>query len=145
MIIRPSFTVLGGTAIGLVAGVLVYGTVSTASAATTSFKPAKAIVTAAPAPAARCAAGQKLEDGVCVIHVEQVVVVAAPSVAGAVAGIAGAPAGADPSSDPAESSDDATEVADDDVDEVDDAAKEALEDRGGDEAEDDDSSDAAQG
>ena len=52
MIIRPSFTVLGGTAIGLVAGAAVYGTISSASAATpTAVKPAKAVVAAAPAPA----------------------------------------------------------------------------------------------
>jgi hypothetical protein len=77
MIIRPSFTVLGGTAIGLVAGAAVYGTISSASAATpTAVKPAKAVVAAA--PAAHCAAGQKLEHGVCIIHVERTVVVAAP-------------------------------------------------------------------
>jgi len=140
MIIRPSFTVLGGTAIGLVAGVLVYGTVSTASAATTSFKPAKAIVTAPPAPAAHCAAGQKLEDGVCVIHVERTVVVAAPPASGAQARVSSATAGSGQGSGPAASSDDAREVEDDDVD---DAAQEALDDRGGDEADDDDSSDSA--
>jgi len=77
MIIRPSFTVLSGAAIGLVAGAAVYGAVS--SAATQTVKPVKAVVAVAPAPAAHCAKGQKLEDGVCVIHVVRDV--AAPAAA----------------------------------------------------------------
>lgn len=83
MIIRPSFTVLGGTAIGLIAGAAVYGTVSTGSASAStsgSVKPATSVV-AEPTAAAHCAAGQKLEDGVCVIHVKRTVVVAARSAA----------------------------------------------------------------
>jgi hypothetical protein len=75
MIIRPSFTVLSGAAIGLVAGAAVYGAVS--SSATPTLKPTKAVVAAAPAAVASCAKGQKLEDGVCVIHVVRTVVVPA--------------------------------------------------------------------
>jgi hypothetical protein len=72
MIIRPSFTVLSGAAIGLVAGAAVYGAVS--SSATQTLKPAKAIVAAVPAAPAKCAAGQKLEGGVCIVHVVRTVV-----------------------------------------------------------------------
>ena len=79
MIIRPSFTVLSGAAIGLVAGAAVYGAVS--SSATPTLKPTKAVVAAAPAAVASCAKGQKLEDGVCVIHIVRTVVVPAPAAA----------------------------------------------------------------
>ena len=79
MIIRPSFTVLSGAAIGLVAGAAVYGAVS--SSATPTLKPTKAVVAAAPAAVASCAQGQKLEDGVCVIHIVRTVVVPAPAAA----------------------------------------------------------------
>jgi hypothetical protein len=72
MIIRPSFTVLSGAAIGLVAGAAVYGAVS--SSATQTLKPAKAIVASVPAAPAKCAAGQKLEGGVCIVHVVRTVV-----------------------------------------------------------------------
>jgi hypothetical protein len=78
LIIRPSFTVLSGAAIGLVAGAAVYGAVSSAA---TPTKTAKAVVAAAPAAVAHCAHGQKLEDGVCVIHVVRTVLVPAPAVA----------------------------------------------------------------
>jgi len=128
MLIRPSFTVLGGTAIGLVAGVAVYGAVSTASAATApSVKPVKANVAAAPVAAARCAAGQKFEHGVCIIHVQRTVVVAAPSAAGSQARSSSAPAGAVQRSAPAPSSDDATKAGDTNAD---DAAEHATEDGG---------------
>jgi len=79
MIIRPSFTVLSGAAIGLVAGAAVYGAVS--SSATPTSQPTKPVVAAAPAPAAPCAKGQKLEDGVCIIHIVRTVVVPAPAAA----------------------------------------------------------------
>ena len=79
MIIRPSFTVLTGATIGLVAGAAVYGAVS--SSATPTLKPTKAVVAAAPAAVASCAKGQKLEDGVCVVHIERTVVVPAPAAA----------------------------------------------------------------
>ena len=126
MIIRPSFTVLSGAAIGLVAGAAVYGAVSTASAATsTSVKPAKASV-AAPAAAARCAAGQKLEDGVCIVHVEKTVVVAAPPAAAAESGALGAVVGADHSAGPSSSDDHGTEVGED-VEDATSAAEDATE------------------
>jgi len=79
MIIRPSFTVLSGAAIGLVAGAALYGAVS--SSATPTFRPTKAVVAAAPAAVASCAKGQKLEEGVCVIHVVRTLVVPAPAAA----------------------------------------------------------------
>lgn len=83
MIIRPKYTVLGGAAIGLIAASAVYGAVSTTTSATSTrsvslTKPAAASV-AAPATAARCAAGEKLEHGVCVVHVQRVVARPAPS------------------------------------------------------------------
>ena len=147
MIIRPSFTVLGGAAIGLVAGAAVYGAVSTASAATsTSVKPPKT-VSAAPTLAARCAAGQKLEDGVCIVNVVKTVVVPAPSVAGAevptatqVSGVASEPdsdGGLSATSDDAteageQDADDATEGAEDATDEAADGAEDATDDRGSD-------------
>ncbi|MEP7035356.1 MAG: hypothetical protein ABI662_06210 [Dermatophilaceae bacterium] len=73
MIIRPSFTVLSGAAVGLVGAAAVYGAVS--SSATPPA--AKSVVAVAPVPAAQCARGQKLEDGVCVIHVVRTVLVPA--------------------------------------------------------------------
>jgi hypothetical protein len=91
LIIRPSFTVLSGAAIGLVAGAAFYSAVS--SAATPTAKTAEAVVAAAPAAVAHCAHGQKLEDGVCVIHVVRTVVVPAPAAAQAPTS-AGAPGAA---------------------------------------------------
>ena len=79
MIIRPSFTVLSGAAIGLVAGAAVYGAVS--SSATPTSQPTTAVVAAAPASVAPCAKGQKLEDGVCIVHIVRTVVVPAPAAA----------------------------------------------------------------
>ena len=75
MIIRPSFTVLSGAAIGLVAGAAVYGAVS--SSAIPTSQPTKAVVAAASASVAPCAKGQKLEDGVCIVHIVRTVVVPA--------------------------------------------------------------------
>jgi len=70
--LRPRTTVISGAALGLIAGAAVYGAVSSASAsAPTSFKPALVGVATAPATAARCAAGQELEHGVCIVHVER--------------------------------------------------------------------------
>ena len=76
--IRTRTSVLSGAALGLLAGVAVYGTVSSTAVATMprALKAAKAPVAAAPARAANCAKGQKLEKGVCVIHVVRTVVVA---------------------------------------------------------------------
>jgi hypothetical protein len=63
--IRLRIAVLSGAAIGLIAGGAVYGAVSTASAATpTSFTKAATV------SATHCAAGQELEHGGCVIHLE---------------------------------------------------------------------------
>jgi hypothetical protein len=112
LIIRPSFTVLSGTAIGLVAGAAVFGAVS--SAATPTTKTAKAVVATAPAAVAHCASGQKLEDGVCVVHIVRTVVVPAPAAthvptSAAVPGAALAASG----SDATKAAEDATEAAED--------------------------------
>ncbi|MBE3075968.1 MAG: hypothetical protein IMZ75_13660, partial [Actinobacteria bacterium] len=70
--LSPRTTVLSGAAFGLIGAAAVYGAVSSASATTpTSFSPAKASVVSSPASAARCAAGQELEHGVCIVHVER--------------------------------------------------------------------------
>jgi len=76
--IRTRTSVLSGAALGLLTAVAVYSTVSSSAAATMprALKGAKAPVVAAPARAANCAKGQKLEKGVCVIHVVRTVVVA---------------------------------------------------------------------
>jgi hypothetical protein len=70
MIIRPNLTLLTGAALSLVAGAAIYGAVTTANAVTSISltSPVKASVATAPAGAARCAAGQELEDGICVLH-----------------------------------------------------------------------------
>jgi len=80
--LSPRTTVMGGATIGLIAGVAIYGAVSSSatSKAPTTVQPASLNVAVAPANAAQCAADQKLEDGVCVVHIERTVVIpAAPS------------------------------------------------------------------
>jgi len=119
LIIRPSFTVLSGAAIGLVAGAAVFGAVS--SAATPTAKTAKAVVAAAPAAPAHCAAGQKLEDGVCVIHIVRTVVVSAPAAAQALTN-AGAP-GATLDASKSATIDDATNAPDASTKAAEDATK----------------------
>jgi len=106
--LRPRTTVLSGATIGLIAGAAVYGMVSTSADATTptAYTAAKPPVVAAPASAARCAAGQKLEKGVCIVHVVRTVVVPA-------AGNASNPSSAsNPSGAPSASSSRETESAD---------------------------------
>jgi hypothetical protein len=74
----PRTTVISGAALGLVAGVAVYGAVSSSAdvSSQTAFKAkAKAPVATARASAADCAATSKLENGVCVVHVVRTVVV----------------------------------------------------------------------
>jgi hypothetical protein len=72
--LSPRTTVISGAALGLIAGATVYGAVSSSaqSPAPAAFK-AKAPV-AAKASLANCAAGAKLDKGVCVIHVVKTVV-----------------------------------------------------------------------
>jgi len=121
MIIRPSFTVLSGAAVGLVAGAAVYGAVSSSA----TLKPAKAVVFAVPAAVAHCAKGQKLEDGVCVIHVVRTVVVPA-SAAAQIPSSSRLPEAApdtSQSSGPSASRDDASEPSDDPAKAADDATK----------------------
>ena len=78
-------TVLGGVAIGLTAGAAVYSALSPSAMATspTAFMVPRAPVTVtrvtpAPANPAPCAAGSKLQKGVCVVKVVRTVVVPAP-------------------------------------------------------------------
>lgn len=74
--LRPGPSVLGGAALGLIAGAAVYTAVTTASGATStpvSFKAAQVRVALAPPPAAPCGAGQTLEKGSCIVHVTRVV------------------------------------------------------------------------
>jgi hypothetical protein len=71
--LSPRATVVSGAALGLIAGATVYGAVSSSAQA-----PAPAAFTAkapatAPARLANCAAGAKLEKGVCVVHVVRTV------------------------------------------------------------------------
>jgi hypothetical protein len=78
--IRPRTTVLSGAAIGLLAGAAVYGAVASSSAmalSPTPIKPALVSATIPRAPLAPCGKGQKLEHGVCIVHVEHTVVVPA--------------------------------------------------------------------
>jgi hypothetical protein len=81
--LSPRATVLTGAALGLCAGVTVYGAVSSAAESPTAFKAIAVAKAPAPAPVryANCAAGAKLENGFCVTHVVKTVL-AAP-VAGA--------------------------------------------------------------
>ena len=78
--IRPRTAVINGTALGLIAGVVVYGTISSSAVATTpsASKTAEAPVAAALARTANCAKGQQLEHGFCIIHIVRTVVVAHP-------------------------------------------------------------------
>jgi len=100
--IRPRTTVLGGATLGLIAGAAVYGVVSSGSVTASSpapFKPALVSATSAPAAApapAPCARKQKLERGVCIVHVQRTVVVAAPRSGTSVS--SGSNQGSDPSS-----------------------------------------------
>ena len=95
---------------GLVAGVAIYGAITSATEAMkpVAFAVAKAPVARAPmapAPAgfAKCAAGQKLEKGFCVIHIVRTVVIppAAASVAPARAPVNGAVANGAVANNPA--------------------------------------------
>lgn len=82
--LSPRLPVTVGAALGLVAGLAIYGgttslTVATKPVAFTVAKAARAPVAAAPARFANCAAGQKLEKGVCVIHIVRKVVIPPPA------------------------------------------------------------------
>ena len=86
--LRPRTTVLGGLAIGLIAGAAAYGATSppAVTPAPAAFRlpsvpAADGPARPRPARAAQCAAGQKLERGVCIIHVVRTVVVPAPAAA----------------------------------------------------------------
>ena len=130
-------TVFSGATIGLIAGVAIYGAVSSSASdkVTTAVQPATASVAVAPANAAPCAPGTKLEDGVCVVHVERTVVIPAapgsdsslsadPSTSGDAADSQSGQVGAETEaeSDAAEPADDAAEHA---AEPADDAAEQA--------------------
>src|SRR5665647_1693354 len=135
--LRVRTTVFGGAALGLIAGAAVFGAVSSSSAASPApFKPALVSVDTAPAlTAASCAAGQKLEHGVCIVHVEKVVVVPASASVQAEAPAAGSSQGissageraTEPSDDAAEAAHDAAEGAHDAAEAAHDAAEHAAE------------------
>ena len=87
--LNPRITVIAGASVGLIAGVTAYGA-SVSAPAPVAYKPARVSLTSAPvrpAPArpAPCTAGQKLENGVCIVHVRHIrhvvhtVVVPAPA------------------------------------------------------------------
>ena len=86
--LRPRTTVVGGLAIGLIAGAAAYGATSppAVTPAPAAFRlpsvpAADGPARPRPARAAQCAAGQKLERGVCIIHLVRTVVVPAPAAA----------------------------------------------------------------
>jgi hypothetical protein len=124
--LRVRTTVFGGAALGLIAGAALFGAVSSSSAtAPAPFKPALVSVDTVPAvPAANCAAGQELEHGVCIVHVEKTVVVPAPASAQAEAP---APGSSQPSDHATEPSDAAAEAGHDAAEPAHDAAEHAAE------------------
>jgi hypothetical protein len=73
--LTPRTTVIGGAALGLIAGATVYGAV--ASAATPMTPAAFKAPVAKTARLANCSANTKLENGVCVVHVLKTVTVPA--------------------------------------------------------------------
>lgn len=128
--LRVRTTVFGGAALGLIAGAALFGAVSSSSAtAPAPFKPALVSVDTVPAvPAANCAAGQELEHGVCIVHVEKTVVVPAPASAQAEAPAPGSSRGIAPAGDHAtEPSDAAAEAGHDAAEPAHDAAEHAAE------------------
>ncbi|HEX7536824.1 MAG TPA: hypothetical protein VF391_07440 [Dermatophilaceae bacterium] len=88
----PRATVIGGAALGLLAGAAVYGGVSSSASdqKPAAFVPPKAPVAAAPVSYARCAAGSKLEKNVCVVRVVKTVTAPAPAAPAATAAAAAA-------------------------------------------------------
>ena len=135
-------TVFGGAALGLVAGAAVFGAVSSSATSPAPSKPG--LVSVGTVPAASCAAGQELEHGVCVVHVEKVVVIPAPASVQGSAGGSSQDISSD-DDDATEISDDATETSDDATetsDDAEEAAHEALEHAS--EAGDDESHDSAE-
>lgn len=127
--LRVRTTVVGGAALGLIAGAAVFGAVSSSSAtAPAPFKPALVSVDTAPAlPAANCAAGQDLEHGVCIVHVEKVVVLPAPASVQAEAPAAGSSQGISSAGDHAAEPSDALEPSDGAAEGAHDAAEHAAE------------------
>ena len=137
--LSPRTTVLSGATIGLIAGAAIYGAVSSSATtkAPTASKPASATVAAAQISAAHCATGQKLEKGVCIVHVERTVVVPAPASASDLSGslpASGAgslePGEQDSEGAEQEGQNEAAEPADDAAEHAKDAADHAAENDG---------------
>jgi hypothetical protein len=78
--LAPRTTFLSGATIALVAGAAIYGAISSSASAPTSTSPkaASASTSVPRASAAHCTAGQELEHGVCIVHLERAVVVRGP-------------------------------------------------------------------
>jgi hypothetical protein len=87
----PRATVIGGAALGLLAGAAVYGGVSSSASdqKPVAFVPPKAPVAAAPVSFARCAKGSTLEKNVCVVRVVKTVIAPVPAAAPAAAATKG--------------------------------------------------------
>ena len=116
-------TVTSGAALGLIAGVAVFGAVSSPASAPRpkAFRPASASRAVAPARRvlAPCARSQKLEHGVCIVHVVRTVTVPAPpgpsnpgSVSAASGTRAQTPAGSASTAKPAEAAEPGDNAAD---------------------------------
>jgi hypothetical protein len=75
--LTPRITVIGGTAVGLLAGATVYGAVSSSAQ---DFAPSAVTAPAsASARGANCTAGSTLENGVCVVHIARTPGVPSPA------------------------------------------------------------------
>ena len=126
--LSPRVTVISGAALGLIAGVAVFGTVSSSASSPTptAFTPASASRALAPAKRvlAPCAKSQKLEHGVCIVHVVRTVILPAPAGASNLGGgssasgtrapaLAGRAGTAEPveAAEPSDAADQAEEVA----------------------------------
>jgi hypothetical protein len=90
----PRATVIGGAALGLLAGAAVYGGVSSSASdqKPVAFVPPKAPAAVAPVSYARCATGSKLEKKVCVVRVVKTVIAPAPAAPAATAAKGSIPA-----------------------------------------------------
>jgi len=133
--LSPRTTVMGGATIGLIAGVAIYGAVSSSATAkvSTAVQPATVSAAVAPANAAQCAADQKFEDGVCVVHIERTVVMPAAASRSDSSGLSATPSSSgsgavEPSDQVAaetEAETEAAEPADDAAEQAPDAAEHA--------------------
>jgi hypothetical protein len=78
--LRPRTAVISGATLGLIAGAAAFGAVSSSTLSASPPTPLNAALVSAATPRtvlAPCAKGQKLEHGVCIVHVVHTVVVPA--------------------------------------------------------------------